>query len=212
MNLATGHRQPATGYRLLATGYHGSTPMAIDEILLETEEKMETAVDYLRKEFRGIRTGRASTGLVEHVKVDYYGSPTDLRQLATISTPDATMIVIKPFDPSSLKDIEKAIYTSGIGITPMTDGKLIRLTVPPLSTERRNQIAGQLKKMAEAARVTVRNARRDGNKEIDRQEKAGEMTEDDARKAKDQVQKLTGDYEKKVTDNLDAKTTEIQES
>jgi len=186
--------------------------MEIDEVLLEIEEKMETAVDYLRKEFRGIRTGRASTGLVEHVKVEYYGSPTDLRQLATISTPDATMIIIKPFDPSSLKDIEKAIYASGIGIAPMTDGKLIRLTVPPLSTERRNQIAGQLKKMAEAARVTVRNARRDGNKEIDRQEKAGEMTEDDARKAKDQVQKLTDDYEKKVTASLDVKTAEIQES
>jgi ribosome recycling factor len=186
--------------------------MATDEILLEIEEKMDTAVDYLRKEFRGIRTGRASAGLVEHVKVDYYGSPTDLRQLATIATPDATMIIIKPFDPSSVKDIEKAIYASGIGITPMTDGKLIRLTVPPLSTERRNQIAGQLKKMAEAARVTIRNARRDGNKEIDRQEKAGEMTEDEARKAKEQVQKLTDDYEKKVTDNLDAKTTEVQES
>jgi ribosome recycling factor len=195
-----------------ATGHHRRTPMAIDEVMLDIEEKMETAIDYLRKEFRGIRTGRASIGLVEHIKVDYYGSPTDLRQLATISTPDATMIIIKPFDPSCLKDIEKAIYVSGIGITPMADGKLIRLTVPPLSTERRNQIAGQLKKMAEAARVTVRNARRDGNKEVDRQEKAAEMTEDDARKAKDQIQKMTDDYEKKVTDNLDAKTMEIQES
>ncbi len=186
--------------------------MAIDDALLETEEKMDMAVDYLRKEFRGIRTGRASTGLVEHVKVDYYGSPTDLRQLATISTPDATMIIIKPFDPASLKDIEKAIFASDVGITPMTDGKLIRLGVPPLSGERRNQIAGQVKKMAEAARVTIRNARRDGNKEIDRQQKAGEMTEDEARKAKDQVQKLTSEYEKKVSDILDAKTTEIQES
>lgn len=186
--------------------------MAIDDALLETEEKMDMAVDYLRKEYRGIRTGRASTGLVEHVKVEYYGSPTDLRQLATISTPDATMIIIKPFDPSSLKDIEKAIYASDVGITPMTDGKLIRLAVPPLSGERRNQIAGQVKKMAEAARVTIRNARRDGNKEIDRQQKAGEMTEDEAHKAKDQIQKLTDEYEKKVSEILDAKTTEIQES
>jgi len=185
--------------------------MAIDDVILETEEKMDTAVDYLRNEYRGIRTGWASTGLVEHVKVDYYGSPTDLRQLATISTPDATMIIIKPFDPSSLKDIEKAIYASDIGINPMTDGKLIRLAVPPLSGERRIQIAGQLKKMAEAARVTIRNARRDGNKEVDHQQKAGEMTEDEARKAKDEVQKLTGEYENKVTDILDAKTTEIQE-
>ncbi len=186
--------------------------MAIDDILLEVEEKMEMAVDYLRKEYRGIRTGRASTGLVEHVKVDYYGSPTDLRELATISTPDAMMIIVKPFDPSSLKDIEKAIYASDVGITPMTDGKLIRLSVPPLSGERRNQIAGQLKKMAEAARVTIRNARRDGNKDVDRQQKASELTEDEARKAKDQIQKLTSDYEKKVSDMLDAKTTEIQDS
>jgi ribosome recycling factor len=186
--------------------------MPIDEILMEVEEKMETAIDYLRREFRGIRTGRASVGLVDHIKVDYYGSPTDLRQLATISTPDASMIVIKPFDPSSMKDIEKAIYASDVGMPPQADGKVIRLSVPPLSGERRNQIAGQLKKMAEAARVTVRNARRDGNKEIDRQQKAGEMTEDDARKAKDQVQKLTDDYEKKVTDGLDAKTREVQES
>ena len=96
--------------------------MAIDDALLETEEKMDLAIEYLRKEFRGIRTGRASAGLVEHVKVDYYGSPTDLRQLATISTPDATMLIIKPFDPASLKDIEKAIYASDVGITPMTDG------------------------------------------------------------------------------------------
>jgi ribosome recycling factor len=186
--------------------------MAIDEILMEIEEKMETAIDYLRREYRGIRTGRASAGLVEHIKVDYYGSPTDLRQLATISIPDASMIIIKPFDPSSMKDIEKAIYASDIGMPPMADGKVIRLSVPALSGERRNQIAGQLKKMAEAARVTIRNSRRDGNKEIDRQQKAGEITEDDAHKAKDQVQKLTDDYEQKVTDNLNAKTTEIQES
>jgi len=186
--------------------------MPTDEILMDVEEKMEHALDYLRKEYRGIRTGRASAGLVDHIKVDYYGSPTDLRQLATIAAPDATMIVIKPFDPSSMKDIEKAIHASDIGMPPQTDGKVIRLNVPPLSGERRNQIAGQLKKMAEAARVTIRNARRDGNKEIDREQKAGEMTEDEAHKAKDEVQKLTGDFEKKVTDHLDAKTTEIQES
>ncbi|HUT01879.1 MAG TPA: ribosome recycling factor [Phycisphaerae bacterium] len=185
--------------------------MAADEILFEVEEKMEHAVEYLRKEFRGIRTGRASTGLVEYIKVDYYGSPTDLRQLATISTPDPTLILIKPFDPGSLKDIEKAIFASDIGITPNADGKVIRLSVPPLSTERRGQIAGQLKKMAETCRVALRNARRDGNKEADRQEKDGELTEDEARKAKDDIQKLTADYEKKVSEVLDAKTNEVQE-
>ena len=186
--------------------------MAMDDILLDVEEHMDHALEYLRTEFRGIRTGRASAGLVDHIKVDYYGSPTDLRQLATIGTPDATVIVIKPFDPGSIKDIEKAIFASDIGITPSVDGKVIRLSVPPLSTERRTQIAGQLKKMAEASRVTIRNARRDGNKEVDKQEKASELTEDEAKKGKDEVQKLTDQYEKKVTELLDAKTLEIQET
>jgi ribosome recycling factor len=137
--------------------------MPIDDILLHVEEEMNSAVKYLREEFGGIRTGRASSGLVDHIKVDYYGSPTDLRQLASVATPEASLIVIKPFDPASIKDIEKAINTSDLGINPMVDGKIIRLQVPPLSTERRGQLVAQLKKMAEACRVTIRNARRDGN-------------------------------------------------
>jgi ribosome recycling factor len=186
--------------------------MATDDILLEVEEKMESAAEYLRKELRGIRTGRASSGLVDHIKVDYYGSPTDLRQLATISTPEATLIVIKPFDPNSLKDIERAIHASGLGVTPSTDGKVIRLAIPPLSMERRQQLTAQVRKLAEAERVVIRNARRDGNKEIERQEKASEITEDEAEKAKEETQRLTNEYEKKVTEILDAKTKEIQET
>ncbi|MEN6505709.1 MAG: ribosome recycling factor [Planctomycetaceae bacterium] len=186
--------------------------MAMDDVLLEVEDQMDKALEYLRTEFRGIRTGRASVGLVDHIKVDYYGSPTDLRQLASISTPDATLIVIKPFDPGSVKDIEKAIFASDLGITPSVDGKIIRLQVPPLSTERRHMIAGQLKKMAEAARVTIRNARRDGNKEVDREEKEAELTEDEAKKGKDEVQKLTDSYQAKVEELLTAKTTEIEQS
>ncbi len=185
--------------------------MAMDDILLDAEEKMESAVDYLRKEFRSIRTGRASAGLVDHIRVEYYGSPTELRQLASIATPDASLIVIKPFDPGSLKDIEKAIYASNIGITPNNDGKVVRLSVPPLSTERRQQITVQLRKMAEAARVSVRNARRDANKEVERQEKDSELTEDEAKKGKDDVQELTNTYEKKITEVLDSKIAEIQE-
>ena len=185
--------------------------MAIDDILLAAEEHMESAVEYLLEEFRGIRTGRASAGLVDHLKVDYYGSPTDLRQLATVSTPDATLILIKPFDPSSLKDIERAIQASDLGITPNSDGKVIRLSVPSLSTERRDQIASQLKKMAEQARVAIRNARRDGNKEADKEQKASELTEDDCKKTKADIQKLTDQHEKKVTEILAAKTKEIQE-
>ena len=185
--------------------------MSTDDILLEVEEKMDSAVEYLRKEFRGIRTGRASVGLVDHIKVDYYGSPTDLRQLATISTPDPTLIVIKPFDPTSLKDIEKAIFASNVGITPSNDGKLIRLAVPPLSTERRQQLAGQLKKLSEVTRVGIRNARRDGNREIDHQESESLLTEDQAKRAKNEVQRLTDTYEQKVDEVLAAKTKEVQE-
>ncbi len=185
--------------------------MAIDEILFQVEEQMEKDVEYLRDEFRGIRTGRASTGLVDHIKVDYYGSPTDLRQLATIATPDVTLIVIKPFDPSSIKEIEKAIYASDIGITPSVDGKVIRLSVPSLSTERRQQIAAQLKKIAEATRVAIRNARRDANKQADKEQKASELSEDEARKCKDDIQKLTDEYEDKTSKLLDAKTKEIEE-
>ncbi len=186
--------------------------MAVDEILFEVEEKMESAVEYLKKEYHGIRTGRASAGMVEYIKVDYYDSPTDLRQLAAISTPEASMVVIKPFDPGTLKDIERAIQASDLGITPSHDGKVIRLVVPALSQERRHLIAGQLKKMSEASRVTIRNARRDGNKDADKQQKASELTEDEARRCKDDIQKMTDKNEKLVSAMLDAKTKEIEES
>ena len=186
--------------------------MAMDDILLDVEEKMEAAVEYFRTELRGIRTGRASSGLVEHIKVDYYGSPTDLRKLAAISTPDATLILIKPFDPGSLKDIERAIQASDLGITPNSDGKVIRLSVPPLSGERRRQLAAQLKKMAEGARVTIRNARREGNKTVEKEEKDSVLTEDEARKGKDDIQELTKQYEGKIGEILDAKVKEIEET
>ena len=186
--------------------------MPIDDILLHVEEEMNSAVKYLREEFGGIRTGRASSGLVDHIKVDYYGSPTDLRQLASVATPEASLIVIKPFDPASIKDIEKAINTSDLGINPMVDGKIIRLQVPPLSTERRGQLVAQLKKMAEACRVTIRNARRDGNKTADNEQKESTLTEDECKKCKDSVQDLTKKYEGMVNDALAAKTTEVQET
>ena len=186
--------------------------MAADEILFEAEEKMESALNYLRTEYRGIRTGRASVGLVDHIKVDYYGSPTDLRQLASIATPEATLIVVKPFDPSSLKEIEKAIYASDLGITPHVDGQVIRLSVPALTGDRRRQIATQMKKMAEAERIVIRNARRDANKQVDKEQKSSELTEDEARKIKDDVQKLTDKHEKEITRIMEAKITEIEDT
>lgn len=184
----------------------------MDEILMTVEEMMESAVEHLQREFRGIRTGRASTALVDRIKVNYYGAETELRQLATISTPEATQILIKPFDASSIKEIDRAIMASDLGVTPSSDGKVIRLNIPPLSIERRNQLTGQIKKMSEQARVSIRNARRDGNKEADTLQKASEITEDDAKKLKDDIQKLTKDYEDKVTAAVDAKTKEIQET
>ncbi|NLF30429.1 MAG: ribosome recycling factor [Planctomycetes bacterium] len=186
--------------------------MPMDEILLDCEEKMESAVSYLRGELRGVRTGRASAGLVDHLKVDYYGSPTDLRQLASIAVPEPTMIMIKPFDPSSVKDIEKAILAANIGMTPMVDGKLIRLNVPALSTERREQLAGQIRKTGESTRVVIRNARRDANKVIEREQKEGLIAEDDAEKGKEDIQDLTKKYEGLVTSILEAKTEEIMEA
>jgi ribosome recycling factor len=186
--------------------------MPLDEVLMECEEKMDSAIAYLREEFRGIRTGRASAGLVDHLKVEYYGSPTDLRQLASIGVPEPTMIVIKPFDPASLKEIERAIQASNLGITPAQDGKVIRLSVPPLSMERREQLISQIRKMSEATRVAIRNARRDANKDIDKEQKDSILTEDQADKGKELVQELTKQYEDKVTALVDAKTMEIREN
>jgi ribosome recycling factor len=185
--------------------------MPMDDILLNTEEQMEKAADYFHRELRGIRTGRASAGLVEHIKVEYYGSPTDLRALASIAVPDPGLIVVKPFDPASMKDIERAIQSSELGITPQSDGKVIRLPVPSLSMDRRKQLAGQLKKMAEAARVSIRNLRRDANKLADDEEGEKTMTEDQASQCKEEIQKLTDQYNRKIDVLLEEKNKEVME-
>ena len=184
--------------------------MPIDEIAFEAEEKMEKAVAYLVSELRGVRTGRATTGLAEHIKVDYYGSSTPLQQLATLSAPEANLIVIKPFDPASIKDIERAILTSELGITPQSDKRLIRLVVPPLSGERRKQLANQVKQMAEESRISIRNIRRDANKHIDQEQKSKVLTEDQVDKGKEEIQDLTGKYEQKIGDLLKGKLAEIE--
>jgi ribosome recycling factor len=183
--------------------------MPVDDILIDCEEHMEKSTDHLKHELRGIRTGRASPALVENIKVDYYGSATDIRSIAAISIPEATQILIKPFSPQDIKAIERAINESNIGLTPHGDGKVLRLTLPPLSQERRLQLAGQCKQFAEAAKVTVRNARRDANKIIDTEEKGGVITEDDATNAKEQVQDLTKQYEAKIDEMIEHKKQEI---
>ena len=186
--------------------------MAADDQLLEAEDRMEKAVERLKGEFRAVRTGRASAGLVEHIRVDYYGAPTELRQLATITCPDALLIAIKPYDVSSVQSIVKAIQTSDVGITPSTDGKIIRLQVPSLSEERRRQIVHQLKEMSEECRVSLRNIRRDAIKAIDGEEKAKSCSEDEADKAREQATELVHQYEKKVDEALGTKTREVMES
>jgi ribosome recycling factor len=182
-----------------------------DDILLDTEDKMEKAAAHLVQEFNHIRTGRATPGLVDGVKVDYYGAPTPLKQLATISIPEARLIVIKPFDPGSLKEIEKAIQKSELGVTPMSDGKLVRLAMPPLSEEQRKKLAARCKELAEAARVSIRNVRRDANKASDGAMADGALTEDQHAKLKEEVQALTKQYEGKVDESLQKKTKEIME-
>lgn len=187
--------------------------MSADEILFEAEEKMEKAVDFLKQEFRAVRTGRATTGLVDHlrIEVESYGSSMSLRELANIGVADGNVILIKPFDPSTLKDIQRGIEKSDIGINPMSDGKLIRLPVPPLSTERRSQLVNQIKQMAETQKVNIRNARRDANKLIDAAKKAAQLTEDEAEAATESTQKLTDDYCKKADTLLAEKSKELME-
>ncbi len=175
--------------------------------------KMSKAVEYLKQEVRGVRTGRAHAGLVEHLKIEVssYGSSMELRELATISVPEPSTLLVKPFDPGTLKDIEKGLQTSSLGITPMSDGKAIRLPIPPLSGERRQQLVQQVKKMAEAQKIAVRNVRRDANKAADTAEKEKALSEDAAKDVKDRIQKLTKKYEDEIDAVVAAKTKEIEE-
>ncbi|MFN4260403.1 MAG: ribosome recycling factor [Gemmataceae bacterium] len=185
--------------------------MSSDEILLDAEERMEKAVNVLRDELRGLRTGRATPALVDSIRVEYYGSPTPLKQLANINTPDPQSILIRPFDPSCLKDIEKAIRSSDLGMAPNNDGKMIRLQVPPMSGEQRQKMVTRIKKLAEEAKVAIRNVRRDANKHFETAEKNKEMTEDERDAGKEEVQTLTKKYEDKVTELADKKAKEVME-
>ncbi len=187
--------------------------MDLDEIALEAEEKMEKAARILGERLHTVRTGRASAALVENIRVDYYGTATPLKQLASIGVPDPQMMVVKPFDPNVVKDIEKAILASDIGITPSAEGKIIRLSIPPLSEERRKQLAAHVRDLAEESRIAIRNVRRDANREIDRaqKDKSTGVSEDGARGAKDGVQELTRKYENQVGELAEKKSKEIME-
>jgi ribosome recycling factor len=184
---------------------------SVDDILLTSEEKMSKAVEFLHAEFSGLRTGKASPSLVENVQVDYYGSLTRLRDIANISTPEPRLIVVNPFDPSSLDAIAKAIQAANLGITPMSDGRVIRVPIPELSEERRKELLKVAKRMAEDQRVAVRNVRREANDQVKALQKTNKVTEDNRDAALEDIQKTTDEYVKKVDDMIEAKEKDVME-
>lgn len=180
-----------------------------DEILLDAEDRMEKALEVLQKQLQGIRTGRATPGLVDSIRAECYGQPTPLKQLASISCPEPQQIVIRPFDAANLSAIAKAIQSSDVGLSPNSDGRLIRLNVPPLSTERRKQLVARVKEFAEDSRISIRNIRRDANKHADQSQKDKVFSEDDCDTCKEQTQELTKKYEGKVNTLAGGKENEI---
>ena len=180
-----------------------------EEILLDTEAAMEKAVDYMQHEFHGVRTGKASPALVENIDVEAYGANMKLKQLALITTPEPRLVVIQPFDASTVQAIEKAIKESKIGINPNVDGKIIRLPIPQLTEERRRELVKGIKQMAEEARVRVRSARREGMDGIKKAKTAGGITEDDVERYEGEIQKLTDLWVKKIDDTVGSKEAEI---
>jgi ribosome recycling factor len=185
--------------------------MGADDILLDTEDRMDKAIQHLKQQLSGIRTGRANPGLVDSLKVEVYGSQTPMKQLASVGAPEPQQIVVRPYDPSTIKDIERAIVNSGLGFAPQNDGRLIRINVPPLTTDTRKKLVARIKELTEEAKVSVRNVRRDGNKAADQAEKDGEMTEDERDSVKEQVQELTKKYEGLAGDMAKKREDEVME-
>jgi len=182
-----------------------------EEIKSKLRTRMDRTIESLQEEFKKIRSGRANAGLVEGLVVDYYGSKTPLKQLASISVPEPRLIVIQPWDKSTLSEIEKAFHTSDLGLNPNNDGKVIRISIPALTEERRKELVKVAKGKAEDARVAIRNIRRDGNEEVKTAEKEGHVSEDDSKKTLDKIQKITDEYIEKINKLLDAKDAEIME-
>ncbi|EGY24364.1 ribosome recycling factor [Desulfovibrio sp. A2] len=183
----------------------------MDTILLDAEERMEKALGALDREFAKLRTGRASTSLVDNIKVDYYGTPTPISQLASVSVPDSRTLTIQPWDRSAFPLVEKAIMKSDLGLNPVNDGKIIRISIPPLTEERRKDLVKVARKYTEEAKVAVRNVRRDANDALKKLEKGKEISEDDVRKSTDDVQKLTDRFVAKSDEKCTAKEKEIME-
>lgn len=183
----------------------------MQETLKDCRERMDKALQGLEKDFAKLRTGRASTTLVEDISIDYYGTSTPLNQLASLSTPDSRTIAIQPWDRNSFADIEKAIIKSDLGLNPVNDGKLIRINIPPLTEDRRKEMFKKAKKMAEDAKIVVRNIRRDENDDLKKKKNNKDLTEDEMHKGQEEVQKITDEYVEKIQETLDQKEKEIME-
>lgn len=183
----------------------------IKDVLSQTEVKMKKTMETLTREFGEVRTGRAQPSLIEEMHVEYYGSPTTIRHIAAVSSPDARTVVIQPWDANALADIERSITTSKLGINPMNDGKIIRLVFPQLSAERREEMIKVVKDMAEKGRVALRSIRRDANERVQKLEKDGSISEDDSKKGQDSIQKMTDKYIKDIDLTLEKKSKDLKE-
>jgi ribosome recycling factor len=189
----------------------GQTFNSIKDVEANLKTRMEKAISDLQHEMAHIRTGRASLGILDHIRVDYYGTPTPLNQLANLHVPEPSLITIQPWDVSQIGPIEKAIRTSDLGLNPANDGKVIRLPIPPLTEERRKELVKRLHAAAEHHRVSLRNVRRDGNESVKKLLKDKKVTEDDDKKAHDEIQKLTDAYMQKIDQAAKTKEKEILE-
>jgi ribosome recycling factor len=185
--------------------------VAIDDLIQDATRRMDRSVESTQVEFNSVRTGRASAALLDRIAVDYYGQKTPLKQLATINVPEPRMLTIQPFDPSSIKEIERAIQESELGLTPSNDGKVIRLPIPQLTEERRKELVKVARQIAEEGKVAVRNVRRDADKHLKELKTQGDVGEDDERRAEDRVQKLTDEHIGKIDEILRRKEAEITE-
>ena len=185
--------------------------MSYQSVIKDTESKFEKALAHLQQQLRAIRTGRASSALVDNLKVDYYGTPTPISQMASVSVPEPRQLIIKPFDPSIIKELNKALLKSDLGVAPQDDGKVVRLNLPALSGEQRNKYAAKVKEICEETRVAMRNGRRDLNKQSDAMQKDGEITEDENKKLHTEIQDALKKYEGKVDEVLKKTVEEIQE-
>ena len=184
---------------------------AIEEFLADAQRRMDSSIDHTRHEFNSVRTGRASPALLDRIAIDYYGTQTPLKNMATISAPEPRLLSVQPYDPTQIRAVEKAIQESDLGLTPSNDGKLIRLPIPQLTEERRKELVKLVRRYAEEGRVAVRNVRRDVMRHLEELVRNGDVGDDEERRAETQVQKLTDDHVKRIDDLLKHKEAEIME-